>query len=65
MAVHPELTLGYTPIIIILTVQILGELSRRPLTEGEIKDVVAEKIAGFIKGEREKRMVSVLAQYEN
>ncbi|MBU7016195.1 MAG: hypothetical protein HXS44_01705 [Theionarchaea archaeon] len=35
-AVHPELVLGYTPIIIILTVQILGDFTHGTLITEEI-----------------------------
>lgn len=51
MAVHPELVLGYTPIIIIITYQVLNNLAcGTPVTEETIK----EKIADLLEGNEEK-----------
>jgi hypothetical protein len=63
MAVHPKPVLGYTPVVIILTVQILRELSHRSLTEGDIKDIIIKKTADITGDELGKRIIPILARY--
>jgi len=59
MAINPELVLGYTPIIIILTVQLLGEPIRQHITKSAIED----KIAAILRDENEREKVSVIFSY--
>ena len=62
-AVHPELVLGYTPIIIILTVQFLGEFTYRSPRKNKFKDEIAARTAEIIKDEGEQRKISVIYDY--
>jgi hypothetical protein len=56
--IHPELALGFTPIIIILTVQILGDFTHdNPVTDTMIK----QKIAEILGNNKEK--IPVLYKY--
>ena len=62
-AIHPELILGYTPIIIILTVQVLTEVTHREISgkvgkEKEMKKLINEKIRVLLKDENNKRKLS-------
>jgi hypothetical protein len=55
-AVHPELVLGYTPIIIILTVQILGDFTHSTLVT---EDIIKKKIESI----SESKEISGLSKY--
>jgi hypothetical protein len=56
--IHPELALGFTPIIIILTVQILGDFTHdKPVADTMIK----QKIADILGNNKEK--IPVLYKY--
>jgi len=58
-AVHPELVLGFTPIVIILAVQILTEPPQERVTENKIK----QRIARILKDENETRKLSKISKY--
>lgn len=62
-AVHPELVLGYTPIIIIITVQFLGEFTYRSLKKPKIKDEIAKKAAGIVEDTGEQQKISVISDH--
>ncbi|MBU7025939.1 MAG: hypothetical protein HXS48_03280 [Theionarchaea archaeon] len=62
-AVHPELVLGYTPIIIIITVQFLGEFTYRSLKKSKIKDENAKKAAEIVENKNEQQKISVISDY--
>ena len=57
-AIHPELILGYTPIIIILTVQILRGFTL-DMTETTIRD----KIAHVVKDKNEQEKLAPIFKY--
>ena len=59
MAIHPELVLGYTPVIIIITVRVLGEAIRQHTTESAIED----KIVAILRDENEREKVSMIFSY--
>ena len=58
-AAHPELVLGFTPIIIILTVQILTEATHHRIT----KDIIKKRIAAILKDENERKRLSGISKY--
>lgn len=63
-AIHPEMILGYTPIIIILTVQILTDIIHRKVTEEEsIKNTVGKKAATILKDESDRRKLLNISKY--
>jgi len=62
-AVHPELVLGYTPIIIIITVQFLGEFTYRSLKKNEIKDEIAKKAVEIVENKNEQQKISIISDY--
>jgi len=62
-AVHPELVLGYTPIIIIITVQFLGEFTYRSLKKNEIKDEIAKKAVEIVENKDEQQKISIISDY--
>ena len=59
MVVHPELTVGYTPIIINITIQVLGEFIHETISEEIIKD----KIETVLENKDEKQKISVIIPY--
>jgi len=67
-AVHPELVLGYAPIVIILTVQVLTEIIHRKI-KGEIpeeeliKELINEKTIAILEDEDTKRKLSGISKY--
>ncbi len=58
-AVHPELVLGYTPVIIILAVQILGDFTHDKLVS---EDIIKRKIEKILGG-KDSREIHGLSKY--
>ena len=61
-AVHPELVLGYTPIIIILTVQILGDFTHRNLAT---EDIIKKRIESISESKEILGLSKYFAQYRD
>ena len=55
-AVHPELVLGYTPIIIILTIQVLGDFAYHTVAT---RDIIKKRIAAIL-GDNNSREASII-----
>ena len=60
-AVHPELVLGYTPIIIILTVQILGDFTHKTLVT---EDIIKKKIESISESKEILGLSKYFTQYK-
>lgn len=58
-AVHPELVLGYTPIVIIISVQILTEVTHRKITENTIK----KKVAAILEDDSNDEKISAICKH--
>lgn len=54
-AVHPEVVLGYTPIIIIVAVQILGDVMYNTI---DSKSTIKKRIAAILSDNREASVIS-------
>lgn len=62
MTLHPEITLGYTPLVIILVVQVLSESMNHYLTKQDIKDKITGEISDITRDELE-RIIPYLTEY--
>ncbi len=67
-AAYPELVLGYAPIVVILTVQVLTEINRRKISrkkekEEEMKDLIDKNIRGILEDEISRRKFSGVSKY--
>lgn len=67
-AVQPEMILGYTPIVIILTIQILTDIIHCKVTEGiteeeSIKSAIGKKAATILKDESDRRKLLGISKY--
>lgn len=65
--VHPEMVLGFTPIVIILTFHVLTKVIQRKVTEGviegeSIKDIIEKKAATMLKDEGNRRRLSDISK---
>ena len=54
-AVHPEVVLGYTPIIIILAVQVLGDVIYNTI---ESKGTIKKRIAAILNDNKETSVIT-------
>lgn len=64
-AIHPELVLGFTPIVIILTVQVLAEIPPKKIKpDGEsIKNLIDERIRAILKDNSSRGRFSGIDKY--
>ena len=58
-AVHPELTLGFTPLVIIFAIQILTEATPERITE----DIIKKRITKILKDENERKKISGISKH--
>lgn len=60
---HPVIALGFTPAIIILTVQLLGRFIHDSLTGEEIKNEILNKTEEISENDKERKKMEVLIPY--
>ncbi len=60
-AVHPEVVLGYTPIIIILAIQVLGDVMYRGI---KTEDIIKKRIAAILGDNDSKEALKILKNLE-